>query len=293
MTLRDALILGRVSNLPTVWTNVLAGVVLVGAAPSPATLAVLITAMSLFYVAGMYLNDAFDREIDKRQRPTRPIPSGRVSVLTVFAAGFGMLLVAIILLAVAGASTDAGPWRPMIGGIVLAGLIVRYDSNHKESALSPLVMGLCRVSVYVCAALATASALDPSVDGPSLLAGSAVLLCYLIGLTYAAKQETLRRITNAWPLLFLAAPFVFGLFVAFDDPRVFIVLLPAGLWVLNALTYLFADKPNIPNAIVRFIAGISLVDALLIAGHGAWLMAAFAAAGCALTRVLQDHVPGT
>ena len=48
MTLRDALLLGRVSNLPTVWTNMLAGAVLSGAAVqlSPALLGLI--AVTLF-----------------------------------------------------------------------------------------------------------------------------------------------------------------------------------------------------------------------------------------------------
>ena len=59
--------LGRVSNLPTVWSNVLAAVALAGAGGafvSPGALFGLLTALSLFYVAGMVLNDAFDAEIE-------------------------------------------------------------------------------------------------------------------------------------------------------------------------------------------------------------------------------------
>ena len=73
MTLSVALRLGRVSNLPTVWTNALAGLVLAGQAGWDPRIPPLLLALSLFYVAGMYLNDAFDREIDARERPERPI----------------------------------------------------------------------------------------------------------------------------------------------------------------------------------------------------------------------------
>ena len=72
--------LGRVSNLPTVWTNVLAGVALSGARAPAGTAVLLALALSLFYVGGMFLNDAFDREVDTRERPERPIPSGTVFV---------------------------------------------------------------------------------------------------------------------------------------------------------------------------------------------------------------------
>ncbi len=95
MTLRDALILGRVSNLPTVWTNMLVGLVLaggvVGGAAADAKTLPLLLALSLFYVGGMYLNDAFDAALDALERPERPIPSGRVGRGTVFALGFAML----------------------------------------------------------------------------------------------------------------------------------------------------------------------------------------------------------
>src|SRR5262245_4430850 len=83
--------LGRVSNLPTVWTNVLAGTLLTGVPVDAGVLGVLLVSLSLFYVGGMYLNDAFDRHIDARERPERPIPSGRASVQEVFGIGFGML----------------------------------------------------------------------------------------------------------------------------------------------------------------------------------------------------------
>ena len=66
-----ALALGRVSNLPTVWTNALAGVVLAGGAAGDARLPWIVLAVSLCYVAGMYLNDAFDRDFDARHRPER------------------------------------------------------------------------------------------------------------------------------------------------------------------------------------------------------------------------------
>ena len=72
-SLTPYLLLGRVSNLPTVWTNTLAGATLAGAAVTPGRLVLLAAAFSLLYTGGMYLNDAFDREVDARERPERPI----------------------------------------------------------------------------------------------------------------------------------------------------------------------------------------------------------------------------
>ena len=106
LSLGVALRLGRVSNLPTVWTNVAAGMALSGAGLAVEILAGVALAMSLFYVGGMYLNDAFDRDIDARERPERPIPSGLVPAATVFQIGFALLAAGWLILAAIGYGPD-------------------------------------------------------------------------------------------------------------------------------------------------------------------------------------------
>ena len=49
--------LGRVSNLPTVWTNVIAGATIANTAATLVDVAVVGLAMTAFYAGGMYLND--------------------------------------------------------------------------------------------------------------------------------------------------------------------------------------------------------------------------------------------
>jgi len=204
---RVALRLGRVSNLPTVWTNVLAGVVLAGATVEPGRTILLGLALSLFYIAGMYLNDAFDRQVDAQERPERPIPSGQVSTITVFMVGFFMLAGGEVMLAVVSYGLEGGQgWPPLIAGLALAVSIVYYDFHHKTNPLSPVFMGVCRMLVYVTAALTVA----PSLSSP-VLWGSGAILAYLIGLTYAAKQENMAEFKNLWPVAFLALPFLYGI----------------------------------------------------------------------------------
>ncbi len=132
MTLRDALSLGRVSNLPTVWTNMLAALVLSGGALGDGRVPALLAGLTLFYVGGMYLNDAFDAEIDARERPERPIPAGRVSRGTVYGLGFGMLAVGVACLAWTGLGVEGGTgvW-PLLGGLALAAAIVFYDCTTR------------------------------------------------------------------------------------------------------------------------------------------------------------------
>ena len=76
--LRTLLILGRVSNLPTVWSNCLAGWLLAGGGAG-SRFAVLCGGASLLYIGGMFLNDACDVRFDTAHRKERPIPSVAIS----------------------------------------------------------------------------------------------------------------------------------------------------------------------------------------------------------------------
>ncbi len=279
--------LGRVSNLPTVWTNVLAGVVLAGGPLSAGTLAPLLLALSLFYVGGMFLNDAFDREVDARQRPERPIPAGQIGAREVFAAGFGLLAAALAVLAVSGAAR--GTWGGVVAGLLLAATITFYDAHHKGNPLSPLVMGLCRVLVYVTAALAVSG----TVSGP-LAGGAAALLAYLIGLTYVAKQETLAEVRNLWPLAFLAAPFAYyGILAPAGGPAALLLAIALAAWAAWSVSLLVRRPPAIPRAVTSLVAGISLLDGLLVALHGGGGIALAGVAGFGLTLLFQRWVRGT
>lgn len=290
MNWRTALRLGRVSNLPTVWTNVLTGVVLGGGAGELAPTLVSIVSLSLFYVAGMYLNDAFDHDTDRRERPERPIPSGLVSARTVFATGFGMLIAALILLLWVGYALEGGTaWRAPAAGLVLAAVIIFYDWHHKNNPLSPLVMGLCRMLVYVTAGLSVTTTLPFP-----LVIAAVMLLCYLIGLTHVAKQENLAQVRGLWPLVFLLVPFAYTLPAAVSSVTGMTLYMGFVVWVVFALSFLTRPRNiNVPRAVVSLLAGICLLDALLIAGHGETPIAWVAAGGFALTLVLQRFVPGT
>jgi heme O synthase-like polyprenyltransferase len=282
LTLPIALRLGRVSNLPTVTSNVLAAVALSRGKASPVTIAVVCVAMSLMYVAGMFLNDAFDREIDARERPERPIPSGQIGAGAVFDAGFVLLLAGIALTIVASFATGAG-WRPILCSVALAALIVIYDAHHKGNPFSAVVMGLCRVGVYATAGFLVAREVDSA-----LLGGIVALLAYLIGLTHIARAENLARLDHAWPLAFLAVPFVIawpsnGLAVA-----IYIAFLISTLRAL-----VMVSGRQIKHAVGALIAGISLLDACLAAKACCPRLAIAALAAWAATLVFQRIVPGT
>lgn len=285
-----ALQLGRISNLPTVWTNVLVGTLLTGAQPSSARLMLLMAAASAFYVGGMFLNDAFDRGFDAQHRPERPIPSGQVTAVEVFGWGFGLLALGLAGIGMASRGIDGAPAPAALAGAVLLGAsIVFYDAWHKNNPLSPLVMGLCRVLLVLTAALAVGRRLDP----PVLWAAGA-LFCHLIGLTYAAKQEHLDRLGSWWPLAFLAVPLAIGASLAIRQPLALLPLLLYAAMLWRALAWLKRRaRGDVPRAVVTLIAGMCLLDASFLAGGGYLIAAALAVFAFALTLALQRWVSGT
>ena len=275
--------LGRVSNLPTVWTNVLAGTILGGGDAGGARTALVALAMSMFYIGGMYLNDYCDRHIDARERPERPIPRGEISQTTVATIGYALLFAGTTLMASFGVAAAAV-------SLVLAAAIVAYDWFHKRNPVAPLVMGLCRGLVY-CAAGAAAVG---NFSGMPAIAAVA-LAAYTAGLTYAARQESLGSVGNLWPLLLLATPAL----VTWPAAQHGTVGMAVYLGVIanaGVALYLLARRPvpkSVPYAVGLLIAGLSLVDASFLASAGAITTSAVAVGGFAATLVLQRYVAGT
>jgi hypothetical protein len=279
-----ALRLGRVSNLPTVSTNVLAALALSGATPAPWTIAIICLAISLLYIAGMFLNDAFDRTIDAIERPERPIPSGQVSAAEVFGAGFALLAFGVLAIAGVSFATGAG-WWPIGSAVGLSALIVYYDLRHKANPFAPVVMGLCRVGAYTTAALAGGADVDES-----LIIGCGLLLAYLIGLSFIARHEGRSKLTQLWPLAFMIVPFVV-LQPAGGGPWMFAIYLMFALWTGRCLFLVW--KRNFRPAVTGLIAGISLLDALFVIRSGEVALAGIACAGFLLTTILQRRIAGT
>ncbi len=283
-SLSTLLRLGRISNVPTVWTNVLAGSVIAGGPLHSNRVALIAIAMTAFYVGGMYLNDYFDRAIDARDRPGRPIDAGEIRASSVMLIGFGLLAVGIVLMIAFGLGA-------VLCGLLLAGVIVLYDVWHKGNRLSPVVMGLCRALVYIGTGVAVAGGISNAT-----LIGAAALACHVAGITYAAKQESLDRVGNLWPLVLLAVPLIAALPVLFDGWTTivaFVLLLAADAAAIRLLV----KRPSpgaVPLAVSGLIAAICLVDALAIAAAGGGIViVAICALGYPLTRLFQKSIPGT
>ena len=186
---RAILTLLRVSNLPTVWMNVLTAVVLAtgGALDGVPLLAL---SLSAFYCGGMGLNDIFDREHDAREQAFRPIPSGRIGLpeaaavtAFLFGLGFGLLF--------------AAPYPgALLWAVGLFGVIFAYDRWHKEFPGSVLLMASCRLGVYLVCGHAVAGEISAWVFGAGL-----AQFVWTVAVTAVARWEGTREERLSFPLI--------------------------------------------------------------------------------------------
>jgi hypothetical protein len=292
VNLKTLLTLGRTSNLPTVWSNMLAGAVLSGAAFGWQTLVLLLICGSAFYEGGMFLNDAFDAELDARERPGRPIPSGLVTRGAVFSLGFGLLGAGLGLLAAAPFLRLTLPGlRATLAGFGTCVAVLAYNKWHKGHAWSPIVMGACRAGLYATAALAVSAKL-----GSNVLIGAGALWLYIVGLTHIARFETGSVIDRTWVAAFVLSPLVASAPAVASQrsllPALCFLLLLG--WSLRSIGFaLRGGKGQIPRAVVSLIAGASLVDALFISLHGTPYAVLAALGAFLLTLKWQRRIPGT
>jgi 4-hydroxybenzoate polyprenyltransferase len=189
MSFKAYLDLCRISNLPTVWTNVLSASLLATGVFLPWHFLALALAMSCFYMAGMSFNDICDFRYDQSSRPSRPLPSGRVSVPQAYILTGSLFLGGLLLLAVSPHSSG------MAAGAVLVAAIVAYDLRHKENPYSVLIMALCRFLVF----LTTSLALIGSVTAAVLFAASVQFAYVLISLV--ARRENRLPTPHSFPVI--------------------------------------------------------------------------------------------
>ena len=146
--LSDWLALARLSNLPTVVSDSLVGVALaVGLGWSPDAMSVTDAiettfAMCCFYVAGMVLNGIVDREIDARERPTRPIASGRIALPWAWTAFVVLLYIGFV----SRPSWSSAPIPAAVAGVIGVWLLARA-SAMRSHMLHRLAKGWCAVAL--------------------------------------------------------------------------------------------------------------------------------------------------
>lgn len=187
-------------NVFTVLADVAAAFLLVAGGARPwGSLAVVLAAGVSLYWAGMVLNDLFDLEQDRRERSSRPLAAGRISVGAARRAGWGLLLTGVLLGAASGfvggngvaVGGDGGGWMPAAVAAALAFAIVAYDGPLKRTPLAAWAMGGCRFLSFLLggtAAIAAGATDRDTIPGylPLIAAGFGL---YVAGVTIIGRRE--------------------------------------------------------------------------------------------------------
>jgi hypothetical protein len=290
--IKALLLLGRVSNLPTVWSNCLAAWLLAGGAlvesADQQRFAWLIAGATLLFLAGMFLNDAFDVQFDREHRPERPIPSGAITAKTVWVLGIGQLLLGLGCLV----------WMNTLATLCALGLaasILLYDWLHKRTAWSPMLMGLCRLFLYLLAAATTTEPL-----GLTVVLCAFALWAYIVGLSNIARREATGGRVNSWPCWLLGFPLALAFALPYWDGDADVswrvVLVAAALyalWTVRSLLFTFKSMmPQYGRTVSGLLAGIILFDFLLAANQNMQMgVVFFGLFGLAL--LFQRYIPAT
>jgi len=257
---RGYLELVRPANVATALGDVLAGFAVSGLR-NPAVLPWLMIASACLYAAGVVLNDVFDRHIDARERPERPIPSGRVTAAG--AAWFGGSLLFAGILVAGVATRDA-----LVIASAIAVAIVAYDSWSKQHwLLGPVNMGVCRGLNLILGTTASPLALD------ARWLVALLPVAYISGVTVLSRGEVSggqRRAAGVALMLVCAViGAVFAVSIRAETGRLAALVLSAALaWrvlpaFLTAYRTLLASA--IRHAVRQGVVSLVLLDAAIAA----------------------------
>jgi 4-hydroxybenzoate polyprenyltransferase len=210
----------------------------------------------------MVWNDYFDQEQDRRERPFRPLPSGRITPRQAVLLGAGLLLLGILLALPAGRTS-------LFIAVFLLVAILAYDGWLKRTWAGPVAMGTCRFLNVLLGVSACGSILWPLGGHLALVVG-----LYIVGVTWFARTEA--RVSNQNALRGAAAVMLAGLLLALPLP----VLLPEGHHSSFLFPYLLVgfgffvgmpvvgaiDNPapsRVQAAVKRSLMALILLDAVL------------------------------
>jgi 4-hydroxybenzoate polyprenyltransferase len=254
----------RLPNVFTAMADICLGALVTGALPERLIpFLCLLLASTFLYSAGMVWNDYFDIEQDKRERPHRPLASGRVSL------GFARLL-GCVLLILGLACAYFG--EALFIAMALAAAILLYDGLLKRSWAGPVMMGTCRFLNVLMGLSVTG---QPT--GAWGVALALVVGVYIVGVTWFARTEA--RVSNQHMLILGATLMLAGLLVALTVPPLaqdaglqpntafwFPYLLAAfGYYVGSAVVRAIGQPVprRVQAAVKRAILGLVVLDAIL------------------------------
>ncbi|MCX6900595.1 MAG: UbiA family prenyltransferase [Verrucomicrobia bacterium] len=203
MSLKHYLQLVRAPNVFTAVTNVFTGCAAVSAlSPPPIVIALLALSSACLYAGGVALNDYCDLEVDRTERPKRPLPSGQIAPNAALALAAALLAVGVVLASVVGA-------MPALTASAIVLLVATYNLGLKQVRIvGPLNMGACRFGNVLLGACAAPGASMRALPFAAFMMGWVVVISLI-----SAREVAAPRLQTVVKAMVLAIPLLDGVFV--------------------------------------------------------------------------------
>jgi 4-hydroxybenzoate polyprenyltransferase len=264
----------RLPNLPSALADICLGALAAGALPGGwLPFLLLLPTSGCLYSGGMIFNDYFDLEQDRRERPFRPLPSGRVSPREAALLGSALLAAGVVFAILAGwsqalLSDGARSARPGSIALFLVVAILLYDGWLKRTWAGPIAMGACRFLNVLLGVSASGTFAWPRGAHLALVVG-----VYVAGVTWFARTEARTSSQNALrgaaavllASLVLALPLPTYLKPGESSPLFPYLLVGFGFVVgLPVWQAIVTPTPQrVQAAVKRCLIGLILLDAVL------------------------------
>jgi 4-hydroxybenzoate polyprenyltransferase len=236
--IRGWLELVRPVNLFTIPGDILVGAVLAGATwrQLPAMLPAVLVSLML-YAAGLLLNDYVDRDREREERPSRPIPSGRVYAVHVMRIGVLFLAGAAVLSAMI--SAGLRDVQVMTVTLVLIGLIILYNTAARRvPVLGFLTMGACRGCNILLGAGVGGSLLAVPVLWAAAIETAYIMMVSSLAVreaeSPAVTPDVIGRLIRALILLQIAFIFIFFSAVPASASFMYTIVLVLGIFFMSS-----------------------------------------------------------
>jgi 4-hydroxybenzoate polyprenyltransferase len=267
----------RPANIVTAIADILAGVAIAASVGlmttfSNTSVLMLVLSTAFLYGGGVVLNDVFDADLDKIERPERPIPSGLIRESS--AGLFGIILLLLGITSAAFSKPQLFSLSTMIAGAIAIAAVL-YDRWLKHHGFfGPLTMGICRGLNLLL--------------GMSIITGvvelywflAAVPIMYIFAITMISRGEV--HGSNRTPLYIAALLYILVviaiLLVSFYTETLpvtlpFVVFLVLMIFLPLQKAINKPEGPRIGKAVKSGVISLIIMDAAWAAAIGNWKLA--------------------
>jgi 4-hydroxybenzoate polyprenyltransferase len=263
--LKEYLLLIRLPNIFTAPSNILTGyfAAVTVAEANSVHLTALMVSSGLLYIGGIVLNDYFDVEIDKRERPFRPLPSGNISKRHALAIAIVAMLIANTIALVLGPISFAV-------SLLLTFAIIVYDYRLKHGLSGPFAMGSARFLNVILGASPVLLYLN-SHSYAIVGTAAASLFLYIVAITLLSKKETGNERPNS-TIVFLmvfgviSAVATLGLLLQLQWAFLVNLSIFAVVMIVTLRQYLMKELPSVQKAVRNMVISVIILDSIFVSG---------------------------